>query len=460
MNKNSSAVVNYISLGILLVYAILSIAFFNERILNVDNSYSFFQIVNTKTFWCPENRWGIVFSQLPLLVAVKLHLPLWLLLLLYSVTFPLLYASVAIACIVLKVYEAALAIALSLIIGISHSFFHPVTETYQAIIYGILAYALLVTKHFSSMYWLTFILLVVISVLSLLSHPIAVFILSFVAVFAFVTKQSTLLTTLGIILPVFGVAVIRFLYAPDSSYDNQQYDNLLESVSRFYDLFFMYPIQFLIKRIGSTYFSLLLVVIALIWLCAMNKRWVLLCLAFGCCGGFILVATLTFSKGDADIMMEKSFMPAISMLLLPFTYLCFNYTSRWQIPILISVVSLLSFIRIIKTSQEYSKRLHLIEKIAQQTLYSKIIIPYNLVDDNAFFLNYWNTGIDSYLLTASKHKAKTLFLMENTEGIIPYLRDSTLFLGPSWMPVFHFPNLNHFYFNMPTDVYHVYAKKP
>jgi hypothetical protein len=95
---------------LILIYSIFCLHFAFERMLNTDNSFQLFQIINTKNFFFQERRFGVFPTQIPLLIATYLKLPLKWLIYIYSLSFPLLYFCIIyINSQILKCKEAALA---------------------------------------------------------------------------------------------------------------------------------------------------------------------------------------------------------------------------------------------------------------------------------------------------------------------------------------------------------------
>jgi hypothetical protein len=161
------------------VLAVLSVYYGAERILNVDSSFSFFQLVNFNQFWYPENRIGVFLTQIPLLLGAKLNLPLSILLPLFSVTFIVLYFVVFLVCKkYLNNFTAAFTIIMVLLSGVQASFYHPVTETHQALVYSALLFAWIRLPDKNLLYHNLVALLIV--GLCLLTHPISIFSVLFV----------------------------------------------------------------------------------------------------------------------------------------------------------------------------------------------------------------------------------------------------------------------------------------
>ena len=133
----------YIIFGIYILYC----AFFPlERMLNTDCSYQLFNCINNETFFFQEYRYGVVLTQIPLLLGVFMKLPMLVLIMIYSLTFPIIYLIIALVCD--KIFgckSAALCCIISLISGVAFSFFHSTTETHLLIVLSCLLYAALVS---------------------------------------------------------------------------------------------------------------------------------------------------------------------------------------------------------------------------------------------------------------------------------------------------------------------------
>lgn len=445
---------------ILAFYLIASGYLAFERILNVDNSYFFFQIINTHEFWFPEGRIGIFVSQLPLLFCAHFGASLTTLVYIYSLTFPLEYIAIAAFCYYyLKVKEAALAIALCLIFGVAYSFFHPVTETYHALVFSVLLYAILVSPKLveqKSVYYLS---VWIVSLLCIVSHPIGAFTIGFVAVFSFVTKQIKPSPAVLIILLAGVSMLLRVWLVPKGSYDVQQYDNLFASLKSITEFGNLYPIIYLKTRSVGVYFPTLLLVIALSSLAIKSNYKAILGVSIVCSLVFTIIAILTFSKGDADMMMEKAFLPAILMLVLPFCYV-YSYQktiAKSALSIIVLLLSALSFNQIWKASHTATKRLHALQKIAENSVHPKLIAQFSDFEDLPLHFNHWNTGIDSYILAKCKlNKSFTLFLIEDKSNFVFDSTNVNLFLGPTWFPYWNQKLLDPRYVDLPGVPYKVY----
>lgn len=445
---------------ILFCYTFLSGYYAYERILNTDNSYYLFNILNTEYFWFPENRIGSFFSQIPLVLFSYCGVSLNALVYIFSLTFAFQYLAIAAVChYFLKVKEASLTLALVLIIGVAFSFFHPVTETYHALAFAVLVYAVLASEWLQQKKYLYYFFILSASFLSIVSHPIGVFAIGFVALFSFVAKKTTLAPFLFVLFLAGLTTVLRLAFVSQNSYDVLQYDSLFANFSAGANWSTLYPVIYLVARIDSVYLSTCILIVALAVITISTKKTPILILSVLCALGFALLGILTFAKGDGDMMMEKTFMPSIFMLLLPFCYLftTLQKTPRILFQIVILTMTILSFNQIFNASLIATKRLQVLESIAARPLHPKLIAEIDDFNEPSLHFNHWNTVVDSYIMAKCKtNKEFTLFLTADKHTFVFDSTDVDLFLGPPWKPYWKKKMLSKTYFVLPNVGYRLY----
>ena len=99
------------ALGALVLLLIGAVIYFRERMLFADASAILFKIINSGQIEIVEHRYGSFITQLFPYLAVKLHLSLEIIVLLYSISFNLFYLGVA----VLLVYKSQFELQVQLI---------------------------------------------------------------------------------------------------------------------------------------------------------------------------------------------------------------------------------------------------------------------------------------------------------------------------------------------------------
>jgi hypothetical protein len=169
----------------------------------------------------------------------------------------------------------------------------------------------------------------------------------------------------------------------------------------------------------------------------------------------MLLSIITFSKGDSDAMMEKSFMPGIFMIVLLFSVFIYSAKLFSFANILIVTLTIISFVGINKASRPYSLRIELLTSIVSQTdsLYPKIIASFS--DYNEGILKYceWATSIDTLFLSLCiSDKPKTLFIVNNKEDYINDIKNKNIFMYLPWKQI-QLNELNADYFKFPNVPY-------
>jgi hypothetical protein len=220
----------------------------------------------------------------------------------------------------------------------------------------------------------------------------------------------------------------------------------------------LYPFQFIHTHLADIYLPFLIIALVSSILAYIQKELKLLIIVFILAGGYFVLGILTFASGDADIMMQKTFLPGIFMFLLLFSYQLYNLNRHLQTAIACFVFCLciFSFYQINTAGKMYTVRLHTLTQLLSQQKHPKVIASYSDFRNDDLKLNHWNTGIDALILAKSKlNQSKTIFLIDNKTT---YPFDSTnldLFLGPTWWPMWNNREMDSNYFYLPSATYHL-----
>ncbi len=172
-----------------LVLLIYSIVYAAERIIYVDSAWVFFKQVNDQSFACSWERFAAFISEIPLFVAVKLHLPFKVLVYIFSAGFIVLYYLIWRLCTYkLKNQVAGLLIILGMIMGVRETFLHTITETHQVLVYSALLFALIQAKYRNLFFKSCIVCSVTIFVR--FTHPLGLFTSGFVLLYYFIEKRN------------------------------------------------------------------------------------------------------------------------------------------------------------------------------------------------------------------------------------------------------------------------------
>jgi hypothetical protein len=352
-----------------LVLFIYSIVYAVERSTYVDSAWQMFQRINDEGFCFPSERYGVFFSELPLLLAVKLHLPLKYLIYIFSSSYILLYYFIWWICVYrLKNLGAGIAIILCLIMGVREGFVHPVTETQQCVIYSVLLLALLQYKFRSRYIHLGFVALL--SLVISFTHPVGLFTAGFACLYHVIRFNNIRLPEVWLAISIVaGLALWRFI-SPVDPYDTAIYGQLKSTNDQSFNLFQSGAIQFLLLHSKHFYWlPELAALVTFIWL-AINKQWKMLIVLIVSFSGFLIIAGVTFRNGDSSILMERAFLPAFFMVNLVIGMLMAHESALFKYMPQIMLIAFLIFgIRFINAGcLMYKKRTQYLDVLVQQAI--------------------------------------------------------------------------------------------
>lgn len=440
-SKNNISLLSFSSAWFF-VYIFFCIIYFKERILNLDNSSFFYELINDSKFSCPGYRYSNFFTQIPLRLATFASLSVKSFLYIFSLSFPLFYL-LCFLLILLKFKQTKVAMILlsSLIIGSGYSFYHPVGETFLSIVFAsiliaVLRYVLSFQKFSIQNYiWIGAIL-----ICSFFSHPSAVILIFFVlGYFYFDEPSSRKKNRLLFSVFIFSVLLILLkllVFTNPGNYDSNLYSQILNAPELLSKLFTLYPFDYLILKFYKIYYApmvmLVLAIIYFIWL--KNFKLFFFSIIY-----FIFSFILTFiiyNKGDSDVMMERSFLPLVFICCMLFCLIkTDNIIWKNSLFILLILFSSFSFYRIFISGLEYSKRLNILNSVIsyqRKTNQPKLISTWNQLPREAKFF-YWDTPFDVLFLSSiDGGEQTTLYCCENISEIDMKNNNSHLFLGFPW----------------------------
>lgn len=374
MNRNITSInekiYNYSGHLVFIILGILSAYFYAERIINTDAANYAFHILNYEEFCIAHKRYGAFISQLIPFLAIKLDISVKHFLLLYSVNFIVLFYGIYLLCVyLLKNKVAGIAVILSLLIGVSHSFYRPVSESTQGLLYSIVLYAFLnVNLKIRNIKISRIVQLSVGLILTLLcsfTHPFTVFPVLFVILYTLIDRRQGKNYVFWALIAFVGLIYsYKYFTIQSGSYEGNIMDNfdLTILASNFFDF---YSTKFFLKRIHNFYLATTLLFVGCILLYSFQKR-VLKLILVVCFGlGYFIINNIIYKLGDCDIQMEKIFMPLSVFFVIPF-FKDFRGKKAFE------AIKIISFLAIIMSSfffilsnKVYVKRLNYIDKIVQ-----------------------------------------------------------------------------------------------
>jgi len=437
---------------------LFSIYFYKERILFSDSVFQFFKIINFEKINVEASRYGAIFPEFPVLLGIKFNLNLKLLTILYSVSFTLLYFLIFIICIhLLKNIKAGFAVIVVLTLCISQSFFHPVTETHQSVVYSILLFAILSYDHFNSKP-LKYVLSVLAIGLAFYSHPVALYSVVFVIGYVAIDRnQLKSVEPYVLFVLIVGMALSKILMTSENSYEGKFFAELLNSPAILFDLYRASSTKFFISKLNGLYFWLaILELILLIELIRNNQllklAWHLTITVF-----FMLITLITYHHGDATMLMERAFMPLALFISIPFLYEVVTDKKKYLSAkiILLGIVVGSGLIRIYNQGLEFKTRTEFNQNLLKKTAKfpnRKFIVSKSELDKHV--TTFWSNSFESLILSSIDKNVptQTIFPSNQIGALTKYTKNAnSVFLGADFWLEWEINNLNTKYFRLPDN---------
>ena len=439
-----------------IVLFIFSVYFFKERIIFSDTAFQFFKIVNFEKINIEASRYGAILPQILLLVAMKLGFGLKWLTIIYSVSFILLYYLIFICCThLLKNTPAGLAVVLVLILNISQSFFHPVTETHQSLVFSVLFYAILQYSGFRNSV-VQFLLALAVIVWSFFTHPIAIYPLTFVLGYVAIDKkQLHSVKPYALLFFIVILALAKVLLTNENSYEGKFFSQFINSPSMIFDLPNLASTAFFIKRLGGLYFWLGILEIILLIVLIQHKKYAKLFWQLTASGFFLAITLLTYSQGDSDMLMERAFMPLALFVAIPLLKETMDsHKYRMYKIAFLAIIIALSLNRIFQQGKTFQKRTEFNQNLLTQTAHfpnKKFIVEKSEIDKH--IITFWSHSFETLILsTITKDiPTQTIYPAHNSEELSQYTAANSVFLGANFWLEWSIESLNKEYFELPEN---------
>lgn len=457
----------YTTLGHLsfLILLIASVYYYKERVLYADSAFQLFKTINFEKINIEAYRYGAILPQLPVLLAMKLGVSLKLLIIIFSVSFIALYYLIFLLCTkLLKNTAAGLSIIFTFIMCINESFFYPVTETQQCLVFSILLFAILQYPSFRYS-WLQILLASIVIVIAFLAHPVALYPITFIIGYSAIgKKQLRSIMPYILLMLVIGLSMAKVMLTEENSYEGKFFSELLKSPSILFNLPNFYSTHFFICRIFGLYVWIMIFEFVLIAYYFLKKEYIKLSWQLGVSLFFLIITLLTYNKGDADMLMERAFMPLALLTSLPLLDELIAYDKRYEMLKLafLSLVIVVSLNRIQIQGKVFRERTHFNQELLTKTAKlpnRKFIVENGELQKRPY--NGWSYSFETLMLSSitDNMPTQTIFPANDLSQITKYTENTTdVFLGADWWLEWGIDNLNHKYFNLSKEMPYTVVK--
>jgi len=455
--------------GAFLVLFFLAVFFYLERTLYVDTNYMAFNLLYYKDFFCSGQRYASQIPQVLPLLAIGFHLPLKVVLALFSVSFILLYYLVfLIIAYVFKDDKLALAVPLVVLLGVKYSFFWTVTETHQALAYTVLLISFLnysqKMRPGTKIFLLKLMIATGIIFLCFFSHPVAFFPVLFILGY-FLIDQKLWKKSFVYILTAILVAmmIIKVFIVPANPYDSEIYCEFFSVFDRISHLQKSESLLFFYNEIFNIYLFSLIIFIVTCSFYIGKKQYFKLTFYLVSIIGFLLVIFLTFTKWYYPFIQEKNIVPLNILLLIPFINEVVFSSNRLNIikQIFLVLLFAVSVAHVIIASGFYTNRLAYLRDLITMTKQfpeKKFIIDKKYIDINQVNV-LWAFATESLLLSSldGPDSSRSIYIPNHVEEIKTKvnLKDPTLFICVPWYRHLIAGKMDKHYFNLENSAYRI-----
>lgn len=462
--KNSNW--GYTALGHLsfLILLIASVYYFKERTLYSDTAFQLFKTINFEKINVEAYRYGAILPQLPVLFLVKLGVGLKSILIAFSVAFIALYYLIFLICTkLLKNTAAGLSIIFTLIMCISESFFFPVTETHQSLVFSILLFAILQYPSFRYS-WIQMLLATIVIAVSFLAHPVALYPISFIIGYSAIDKkQLRSFMPYFLLVLIIGMAVAKVMLTPKNTYEGDLFSEFLKSPSMIFDLPNFYSTNFFIKRIFGLYLWVVILELILVVYLIFKKEYLKLFWQVSFPVFFLLISLLTYNKGYSDMLMERSFMPLALLVSIPLLNEIIEHDNRYKIYKLtfLSLIIVFSFNTIYEQGKVFRDRTRFNLEVLTKT--AKLPNRKFIVESSELQKHHytgWSYSFETLLLSSitDDMPMQTIFPANNIDEVSKYKEHNDVFLGADFWMEWSIDQLNQKYFKLSKELPYAVVK--
>ena len=323
--RRAVALIGHLTFGLLLV---LAWAFAYERMLYMDSAYHLFNLLQEgNLFYVEAQRYAGILTRVLPVVLQRSGAGLSVVLVAYSLNFILLYYGVWL--LALRIAGPGqrvltLAVPLLLLAGLRESFYHPVAEIHQGLVWAALlgVWLLGAERAWPALKpWQYRVGAALLIGLCFFSHPVTGFVVGFAVLFAqhvrgrLPSAETALLLTFALV-----PYLLKAWLTPSDSYEGDQFAQLGTFATSLGRLTELYSFQFFLRESGYVHLPALLVLAGLCLHYLQHRQTGRLVLVLGSTLVFWLVTLVVYHRGDSDIMMEKNFLPLSAFALLALVY--------------------------------------------------------------------------------------------------------------------------------------------
>jgi hypothetical protein len=437
----------------------MSIMFFRERMLQNDNVFYLFKLIQGERYNIEHGRSCSVLSQFLPLIALKSGYTIKTVTILYSASFILLiYLFFLLIVEVFRDYNTGLALMVSIILVMRYIFYLPVAEFYQGLLVTLALWAYLNRYHDSTRKWSWFIFPVLCIISTMFFHLLNFIIVGFIIMLFPVVYNSVIKRFYILLVVLIVVTLYKYNSLGQTSYEMWRIPSMEEVINRIPKLTeshaYIYISDFIAHHI-----PLIVGIILLILFCLRNRRFLLLAYSISFAIAFMTFLYLTLPFMDSPYMYENYLCGLGVIIVLPI-FICLknsSFTTRILTAVFLFSVSIYTIFQahyIIRERINYISHLCNYGKSFPEKKYLISIDNYPWKFAWATFTLPFETLM--YQSVEDPGNSVTYFITPEINKYDSMIQDPSFFLGPEW-DVFQFnwpdTKLKKKFFDLPDKGY-------
>lgn len=440
-----------ISLGMLLILFMLSIVWYKFRMYFLDAPFIVFQIINDDSPAIMVGRYGAILTQIFPYIGQKFNLPMSVILLLYSMSFNLLYLVSGLILYKLKAYHWVIMLAFYQIAFATDAFFWTNNEIHQSICYLALSAGIwyFVSSYPNCRKGLLYAISSALLLVAIITHPLAIPVVAYVIGFMFIIKELNINRRRDIFLVSFSLSacIVKYFLSKTNWYDGDKLNQLSgQSLSSWLSFMDKPVAKTFLPELFQNHWSALIVIILVVTLLIRERLYLMLIWAIG----FSMVYMITISMIIIEytrFYTESQWMAVAIFISLPLMYLLQTISKS-----VISKITVLVFILwIFNIPESYRSFKHRYEwqRSILDKMESKGIDKLMLSNTNKEVIENlkmaWALPVESLNISAAEYKRPMTFIINQPERT---KSDQKVFL--SCFEDIAIKNLNQNYFPLDT----------
>lgn len=447
--------------GLLLLGAIF---FYKQRMFFVDPCFVAFEIINTHQLVITEHRYGAFITQIVPLISSLLHLPLSLILLLYSASFYLFFISVCLLLVFkFKQYSLALLMIFYFTLFVSDVYFWPNNEVHQGIAWMFLFFGLQFNNVSLRRSFFFHAVSVSVAFLAIFSHFIVMLPMTFLWIlFAIDTdrvksNKNPFIFYSGILLIMM---TIKFILGSQGWYDGEKLKGVTNlSVSSVLSAFSSGHLESFAKLVLKNYWITLLILLGGIWSLFRYKKLQVLILTLAFLLAYLVLLGITFPEGfgrEFLFYMESQWMGMAIILAAPFVFYFLPQLKEREMLGLVTGILLVRLIYIGLSFPIFNERLSTLQNhvdIVKSSGSHKVIIE-NTPELQQKYLMTWGLPVESLMLSALKDKDDPVTFKNIEKSAIKEISRVSFY---SSFRIMDMNELNSYYFKLDSIQNYIYT---